>query len=180
MSNLEQDLSKYIQKALNRAIIRISKEQANAIREEFDMPIKKIKAMSKIKKATSNNLKAQIRSLNIPISIKHLKKSPVKEGKKIVGVNVRLNKSKKIFLKGYFIAKNRDKGGEFIGIREDSKHMRNPNFDHKASRKTYATFTGSSKIYYPISSKSFSTIAKEKSQELLKKANEIFMQELQK
>lgn len=178
MGRLEQDLTKHIFKALNRTISKISKEQAKVIKEEFDLPLKKIKSMSRIKKASMNNLKASIMSLDTPISLKHFKKSPLKEGKKIVGVNVKINKNKKVLLKGYFLAKNKDKGGEFIAIREDSKHSRNPLFIHKASRKSYGGLTKSSKLYYPLSSKSFSTIAKEKSDLLMREAKEIFMQEL--
>lgn len=180
MASLEQDLSKYIQKALNRAISKMSKEQAKAIREEMDLPLAKIKKMSYVKKASINNLKASILSLDTSISMKYFKKSPLKEGKKIVGVNLKLNKNKNVFLKGYFIAKSKDKGGEFIAIREDSKHSRNPLFLHKASRKSYEGFSKSSKIYYPLSSKSFSTIAKEKSDTLVGKAREIFIKELDK
>lgn len=177
--SLEQDLAKHIQKALNKTISKISTEQAKAIKEEFDLPLKKIKAMSRVKKASTNKLNAQILSLDTPLSLKHFKKSPLKEGKKVVGVNVKLNKNKKILLKGYFVAKNKDKGGEFIAIRENSKHSRNADFIHKASNKSYGGGSGA-KLYYPLSSKSFSNVAKEKSEALLKKAKDIFMMELDK
>ncbi|MDO7253900.1 hypothetical protein [Helicobacter cappadocius] len=178
MSNLEQDLSKHIQKALNKTINKIQKEQAKIIKEEMDLPLAKIKKMSRVKKAQMNNLKASIMSLDTLVSLKHFKKSPVKSGKKIIGINVKLNKSTKVFLKGHFIAKNKDKGGEFIAIRENSKHSRNPNFNYKASRKSYAGFNGSSKLYYPMSSKSFAEIAKEQTNKLMPKAKEMFLKEL--
>lgn len=178
--SLEQDLAKHIQKAMNRTISKIATEQAKAIKEEFDISLKKIKAMSRIKKASIYNLNAKIMSLDTEVSIKHFKKSPIKQGKKIIGVNVKLNKNTKIALLGHFIAKNRDKGGEFIGIREDSKHMRNPNFHYQSSRKSYGGFNKSSKLYYPLSSKTFAQVAKSQNQSLLPKIAEIFNKELER
>lgn len=178
--SLEQDLAKHIQKAMNTTISKIAKEQAKAIKEEFDIPLKKIKSMSRIKKASIYNLNAKIMSLDTEISIKHFKKSPIKQGKKVIGVNVKLNKNAKIALLGHFIAKNRDKGGEFIAIREDSKHMRNPSFHYQASRKSYGGFNKSSKLYYPLSSKTFAQVAKSQSQSLLPKVKEMFNRELEK
>lgn len=177
--SLEKDLSKHIQKALNRTISKISKEQAKAIKEEYDLPIKKIRSMSRIKKASMHNLKAQILSLDTRISIKHFKKTPLIEGKKIVGVNVKLSKGNSIALKGHFIAKNRN-GGEFIALRENSTHQKSPRFEYQKSNKVYKSYNGNSRLLYPTTTKSFSKIAKEKSEGLLKKANEIFMQELGK
>ncbi|PAF50863.1 hypothetical protein [Helicobacter sp. 13S00477-4] len=176
--SLEKDLSKHIQKSLNKAIIKVAKEQAKAIREGFDLPDKKIKSLTMIKKASLYNLKASILGFSGRVSIKHFKKSKVMQGRKIIGVNVKLNQSSKVFLNGHFIAKNRDKQGEFIAIRENSKHMKNPNFEYKKSSKAYASFSGTQKLLYPLSSKPFCQIAKEKSQSLMPKVKEIFMKEL--
>lgn len=176
----QMQLAKHIQKAINRTISKLATEQAKLIKQEFDIPMKKIRAMSRIKKASINRLNASILSLDTSVSLKHFKKSPVMQGKKVVGVNVKLNKGTKVQLKGHFIAKNKSTQGEFIAIGENSKHAQSPLFHYKASKKSYPSYQGSQKLYYPLSAKPFSIIAKEQSATLAPKIKEMFSKELEK
>lgn len=178
--SFEQDLSKHLQKTLNKAISKAQKEQAKLIREDYDIPLKKIKNMTSIKKASAKNLKASIRSLEVNISLKNFKRTPAMQGNKVVGVNVKLNKKTNLMLKGHFIAKSKTTNGEFIATRENSKHQKVAGVEYKKSKKSYPTYNGSSKLLYPLSVKTFSKIASEKTASLAPRIKEIFMRELDK
>ncbi|PAF52961.1 hypothetical protein BKH42_08465 [Helicobacter sp. 13S00482-2] len=177
--NLEKELSKAIAKNLNKTIAILSKEQSKMVKEELDISLNKIKKMSRVKKATPYNLQASIITLDSPLSIKHFKKSNHKQGKKIIGVKLKLNKNTQVLLKGHFIARNKDRGGEFVAIRENSKEGKNANFNYKASAKTYPSYSGYTKLLYPLSKKSILQVAKSKSEALHKRAKEIFSKELE-
>ena len=173
--SMEQDLSKFIAKALNKTIQKLANEQNKAIKQEVDLPLKKIKAMGRVQKARANNLQASIKTLHINLSLNNFKKSLKTQNKKIIGVNVKLNKNKKLFLPGHFVAKSRARGGDFIAIRENSKQMKNPALNYKASSKSYPDFKGrQNKLLYPSIKESFDTIAKAQSKELSKKAKLLF------
>lgn len=178
MSNLQKDLSKYIAQSLNKTIKKMKNEQSKLIAQEYKLPLNKIKKMTRTFKANPNNLKVSLRTLNIHISLNNFKTTQVKQGKKVVGVRANIGKQN-ILLKGHFIGKSKDRGGKFIAIRDNSKHLKNPALDYTLSSKAYPDFSGTPrKLMYPAIKERFDIVASKQSTKLNKQAQQIFMDNL--
>ncbi|PAF46143.1 hypothetical protein BKH46_08840 [Helicobacter sp. 12S02634-8] len=178
--SLERELSKHIAKAINKTAKAMLREQVKAIKAEVDIPTKQIRKMVKATRATPSNLQASLSAISTHISIKHFKKSLLREGKKVIGVNVKPKKGSVIQLKGHFIAKSKTTGGEFIAIRENSKHPLNAEFSYKPSKKAYQGFgKDPQRLMYPVSKRPFDEVTKEISEPLQKRVREVFLQNLE-
>ena len=100
MNNLKRDLQDNIRNALNRAITRLKKEQQALIQDNINLSNKKINNLTKVKRATRENLKA---SINTFAKFKTISLNSFKKIRKTTGgIKVEVSKNKNIFIAGGF------------------------------------------------------------------------------
>ncbi|WP_334085948.1 hypothetical protein [Helicobacter typhlonius] len=181
MKQWQKDIHTFTRNALNRTITRCAKAQRELIKQDYDLPNKKIRNLTKISKANKNKLEASILTSKTKLSINNFKRFQNK-----TGVRVKVAKSKEVFFKGAFLGAR--KGTSKAEQKRNSGFMaiKNPNQNngfetHKATIYSYKnTKTPRATSLYYLKTKEFSLIAKSKTKALQKQALEIFKRELAK
>lgn len=102
-------LNNFIKNALNRTLTKATKIQKDLIREEYNLNAKLLNKLTKTKKASPFNLKAQIKTKSAKLSINQFKKTKVKNG-----VKVSINKKEKPLIKQAFLIKPRSGGSVLV------------------------------------------------------------------
>lgn len=182
MKKYEKDINRYIRNATNRTITKCAKIQRELIKQEYDLPNKKIRNVTRIYRANQHKLQASIFNTKVKLSINNFKRFQNKQG-----VRVKINKDKSLFFKGAFLGLKKGQNKKEAKRNSGFMALKNPRFANgfetkKAviiSHKNYANSPREHSIYY-LKTKDFSLIAKDNSKALQKQAIEIFREELAK
>ncbi|MGP1484910.1 MAG: hypothetical protein ACTTJC_02225 [Campylobacter sp.] len=177
ISNFEKDVSRITINAMNKTLKRTEQEQNIDIKKQVSVSSKYLKYATSSQSATLNDLSIEISVKNQKIRPERLK--ILKKEKS--GTVVNLYDGKPFFFKGFGLQRNREKGGKFlissknIGKFDISEHGLTSRYKTKNGVKESKERRAYIAKYLP---KSLDAFALKNSKKLLKKAQKIFAEEL--
>ena len=188
--DLKKELAGYARNAINRTIIKVARKQKEMILEELSIDNRKLKGLTKIKKARENNLKASISTFaNVGLNASSFKKKRKKRG----GIEVAINKNKKIFLQGAFFVNAKNSKKKLIVTRNPhnegfstqsgkivSRYERKGKRRGKDGKKVAETMRRVDKVFYLKTKNEFYELVKSVNQALEKEIPEMLADEFAK
>ncbi|TLD80187.1 hypothetical protein LS68_008185 [Helicobacter sp. MIT 05-5293] len=181
MQKWQKDIFRFTRNALNRTITQCAKAQRELIQQDYALSNKKIRNLTKIKRAKQDQLEATLSNTKVKLSINNFKRFQNKQG-----VRVKIAKGKEVFFKGAFLGLR--KGQSKATQKRNSGFMaiKNPNESQgfQTSKATIYSYKNTktprgTSLYY-LKTKEFSLIALDKTKALQKQACDIFKKELSK